>query len=670
MVYADPTAIEKGVLVVGGQPKAPPAASSGADAGKPKTASAATKDDKPAKPATTKDSTDKPTAKPAEPAQEVKKEATATAEPEVQASPAAAVTVVANGPGAPAVAVFAQAPPGVLVPGQAPAPTATPPQGPKASAPNTQPAKTAEPKAKIPLDEVESIRFERTPALAGRFMGQPNLDFTMPGRGAKKDEAAPKGETKKPTPGDDVLAPPPGTAQAERIAAVEAKKNGIRDMHIWLFNLRESAIKQINVNCQTDKGPAGWRLDTSDSQDSPLVIHRSGKEISADLYLEPPEADCFQKDFMINIMYEDGQAANVSVKAGEHTDAKKAIDPKAPSVERLDAWVYLAGDDRYFGKLESLSEEILKLTTPWNERVQIPLARIAGIRLGVPDRKETAASFARRLKNRGSEDLLLARSKDGEVVAVPGITEGTEDDKLRFRFQEKSRTLPLSLVEGVVLAARPESKSVDELRPTFHMTGPLVISGRWKDLDSASWKVEAPWGQTLSLPAAEVESARFRGGRMTYLSDLVPSKVEETPYFGHRLPWRADISLTGEPLKMNGQTYERGIAVHSRCILTYDLNGEYATFEALVGFDDAAQGKGQVECRVLADGKELYANGDLRADTPPLKLALKVERAEQLRLVVDFGKAQDTGDRVIWANPKLFRKPGESTANRSGSQKK
>ncbi len=85
---------------------------------------------------------------------------------------------------------------------------------------------------------------------------------------------------------------------------------------------------------------------------------------------------------------------------------------------------------------------------------------------------------------------------------------------------------------------------------------------------------------------------RFRGGKMTYLSDLNPSKVEETPFFGHRLPWRRDVNLLGEPLKMKGQTYERGVAVHSRCVLTYDLNGRYSTFEALVGFDDASQRPG------------------------------------------------------------------------------
>ena len=198
---------------------------------------------------------------------------------------------------------------------------------------------------------------------------------------------------------------------------------------------------------------------------------------------------------------------------------------------------------------------------------------------------------------------------------------------MRFRYQDKSRTLPLALVEGLVMASRPESAPPAAPSQVFSLPG-AVVSGRLKDLDTAVWKVETAWGQSLNLPAPEVQRVRFRGGEMTYLSDLEPSKVEETPFFGLRLPWRRDVNLLGEPLKMNGQGFERGLAVHSRCVLTYDLDGQYATFEALVGFDDAAKGKGRVDCRVFADGKELYADPDLRADGPPKALTLPVSGAE------------------------------------------
>jgi hypothetical protein len=194
------------------------------------------------------------------------------------------------------------------------------------------------------------------------------------------------------------------------------------------------------------------------------------------------------------------------------------------------------------------------------------------------------------------------------------------------------------------------------VRPTFTLSGGLVLAGRWAKIEGDKWQVETTWGQTVKLPSAEIRGVRFRGGQMAYLSDLVPSKVEETPYFARRSPYRRDVALDGSPLKLDDQVIEKGISVHSRTELTYDLDRRSATFEALVGFDASGGKKGRVDCRVFADGKELYANPDLRADAPPVRLSLSVSEAEQLRLVVDFGPDEDTGDRVIWANARLYRR--------------
>ncbi len=482
--------------------------------------------------------------------------------------------------------------------------------------------------------------------MTARFVGQPNLDFTMPGlsykpEAAKKDDfpddvfapdpkdpkyladqkaAAKKAEPKKAEPKkaeepDDVNAPPPGTTAPTKIARLNPKKNGIRDLNLALYNLRPSPIKQVTVTCQTDKGPTSWRLDTSDSEDWPIVVRRSGTESSADLFLEPPPGDCFQKDFTITLMYEDNQNANATTKAEAHTKADLAVNPKAPAVPPLFVRVHLAGDDVLTGTFGGIAKDALQITTPWQDKLAIPLTRVVGVHFAQLDRKESPESFAKRLKSRGSEDLLLAQTKNGEVVAIPGIVEGSEDDRMHFRYQGKSRTLPLKQVEGLVLAARTESDPTDQVRSKFVLPDGMVVSGRWKDIDATAWKVDAPWGQEMKLPAAEVADVRFRGGRMTYLSDLSPSKVEETPYFGRKLPWRRDVNLLGEPMKIGGRTYQRGVSVHSRSVLTYDLEGRYATFEAMVGFDDSSRGLGRVNCRVFADDKEIYANPDLRAGT-------------------------------------------------------
>ncbi len=89
--------------------------------------------------------------------------------------------------------------------------------------------------------------------------------------------------------------------------------------------------------------------------------------------------------------------------------------------------------------------------------------------------------------------------------------------------------MPLKQVEGLIMAARPESPRPDELRPTFTLPGGVVVSGRWKDLDTSVWKIESAWGQALNLPAAEIQGVRFGGGKMTYLSDLTPEQGRGNP---------------------------------------------------------------------------------------------------------------------------------------------
>ena len=78
-------------------------------------------------------------------------------------------------------------------------------------------------------------------------------------------------------------------------------------------------------------------------------------------------------------------------------------------------------------------------------------------------------------------------------------------------------------------------------------------SGVWKDLATQTWTSESTWGgQALKIPAAEIQDgqAPWRRWRMI-VSDLEPSKVEETAFFGHRMPWRRDVNLLGEPLRMH-----------------------------------------------------------------------------------------------------------------------
>jgi hypothetical protein len=99
-------------------------------------------------------------------------------------------------------------------------------------------------------------------------------------------------------------------------------------------------------------------------------------------------------------------------------------------------------------------------------------------------------------------------------------------------------------------------------------------------------------------------------------------------------------------------------------VLIYGIDGQYETFKTLVGFDESAAGRGRVVVRVLGDGRELLAEPDLRSSGEPLSVDVPIAGVKELALVVDFGEAEDTGDRVIWAEPRAFR------ADKKGADKK
>ena len=369
-------------------------------------------------------------------------------------------------------------------------------------------------------------------------------------------------------------------------------------------------------------------------------------------------------------MYEDGQAGNATAIAQEHTDPKLAVDPKKPAVPLLDAWLYLTGDEKLFGKLEGIGPETLRLTTPWQDHLDVPLARVVGFTSGLLDRKESAESFAKRLKTRGSEDLLLAQTKNGEVIAIPGIVEGIDNDKLRFRYQDRTRTMPLKQVEGLIMAARPESPRLGRAATRRSRLPDGVVGLR---------PMERPRHQRLEDRVGlgtgpEPAGGRHPGRAVRRRQDDVSLRPHAQQGRGNAVlrssaPWRRDVNLLGEPLRMKGQTYPRGVAVHSRSAL--DVRPQRAILDV--------RGPGRVRRRAKRPGPRRLPGlrrrqGDFiptpisRPTGSPVPLKLPVTGAEQLRLVVDFGRGQDTGDRVIWANARLYRPSPKTAASRESGQ--
>jgi hypothetical protein len=133
-----------------------------------------------------------------------------------------------------------------------------------------------------------------------------------------------------------------------------------------------------------------------------------------------------------------------------------------------------------------------------------------------------------------------------------------------------------------------------------------------------------------------------------------------------------DRAVDGRPLRSGGREFFKGLGMHSRSSVTFDLAGKYRSFITNVGLDDTTSGTGTVTCAIELDGRRAFEVASLSRTTSP-SLATSQSRAsksangsllsptidlsgvQRLTLIVDFGELGDVQDRVNWSDAVLLR---------------
>jgi hypothetical protein len=230
-------------------------------------------------------------------------------------------------------------------------------------------------------------------------------------------------------------------------------------------------------------------------------------------------------------------------------------------------------------------------------------------------------------------------------------------------------------IAAVVFAhdTEEEEKGGDKKEESGKRRGPKItaylgdgsrLTGNIASLDIRRLKIT--WrGDTLTIPIADVGTVYFHNPSYVFLSDLEPVEVDESLYFQkeQEWPWRRDRSVKyGQTLRIRGQVFQKGLGVHSKSMLTYQLDGRYSVFMATIGLDDevekeANEGReGNVDFRVTGDGKVLYEAKNVTVADKPKNININVAGVKRLTLVVDFGKNFHVQDRADWAEPILIKK--------------
>ena len=173
--------------------------------------------------------------------------------------------------------------------------------------------------------------------------------------------------------------------------------------------------------------------------------------------------------------------------------------------------------------------------------------------------------------------------------------------------------------------------------------------------DKGGLLVETITGVKIDYPAMnQIAKLDFSAGSMLYLSNANPIKVEQSSTEGAPETYRRDRNLDNGELKIDSKAYAKGLALHSRTVLTYDLGGKFKLLQAIAGVDDSVEGE---DCKAIltieGDSKPLFKQVIKKGD-PAKPLNLTVLNVKELRITVE-SDFLDLGNQVDLADAKLLK---------------
>ncbi len=336
-------------------------------------------------------------------------------------------------------------------------------------------------------------------------------------------------------------------------------------------------------------------------------------------------------------------------QAAELIFSNVATNPRGTTVFHLNGGGHIVGEP-----LETASGGVAcRMNTGGG--VTIRFNDLAGVEFGYTgDPLGASELFQSAMADRSDgQDALVTRHGDRPPQILHGQLEALGPETGMFRFDNRPRTFRNEKIFGIVMAAEVVPREPSQVRVS--LVAGSVIPGRLRDATADILTIETTWGHPVTIPIEDIATVDFTSDRVVYISDLTP-KTQHVDGRLHR-PWpvQLDRSVSGGPLSLAGQTFRKGLGVHSRTELTYELGNEFDTFLATIGIDDAVRPRGSVCFRVRGDGRTLFDSGELTGLDDPRELAVDISGVSVLTLEVDFGEGLDLADHADWGQARLLK---------------
>lgn len=300
-----------------------------------------------------------------------------------------------------------------------------------------------------------------------------------------------------------------------------------------------------------------------------------------------------------------------------------------------------------------------RLTLQGGPVVEAPLSSVGSMLNDAQDAK-IRQEWLQLVRKRGQYDL-LALPTDGKLDALDGTfgTGNTAGDAIEFTVANADQkvTPKLAQVQGLIFVRKPVADVPAMPFQVTDVAGNLLVA-RQVRMDGDAVELETVAGGRVRFPSLKsLARIDFSKGKLAYLSDLDPIEKDLTSTEEMVFPFRRDRNLYGGPLRLHGTVYSKGLALHSRTVLTYDIGADYKEFRAVLGVDDVVRAENGlpvlIRVAITGDGRELF-RADVRDADPPMPIALDVKNVRRLKIAAAAPQL-DLGNQVNLCDAKVSK---------------
>jgi hypothetical protein len=275
-----------------------------------------------------------------------------------------------------------------------------------------------------------------------------------------------------------------------------------------------------------------------------------------------------------------------------------------------------------------------------------------------PENDAVAKRWRELLAAKATADRIVIRKSDEAIDALDGVVRDVTDETVKFDLDGDVVDVKRAKIHGLVYY-QAAGRKLPDAACIVHDAAGMKLHAAKISFSGDLLRIETPTGLAIVRPLDRVTKLDFSAGKIVYLSDVDPESVEWTPLVGLPRPSpeleklyapRRDRALFGGKLQLPAkgggtQSFDKGLALHSRTRIVYRLSGQFRALAAVAGIDSRVRDGGHVRLTIHADERKLF-DAPITGKDPATNLDLDVRGAQRLTILVDFGDDLDVADHL------------------------